>query len=332
MEVARSPMAIPSQTQAAEVAPPGARDAADGFSQVSTRDLAVRDDFEVGAVFVDKRPRGEAVVVVFRGVCARRAEVGRALPRRPEDTFLGREASAATAAATAAEPPAFGAARREARVVREGAAGDEEELVHFSRGLGSERRAPRASGKWLSQLVKSSVFAQNLSSLQAGEAKRPPTPKVVNQRALARNSQLALYASRGRAMSVDTYTSIRITHNTNYPQQNTPSGTREHLSGEETTGAARSADANRPPAHVSAAAPWQPSPTNPWSDATNEANASKSSAESHPSNTRPPSTSKEYSYHETSGSAECRSYMCSGCKLKCQADSGRHRDQRPSVA
>ena len=39
MEVARSPttpMAIP---RAAGVAPPGARDAADGFSQVSTRDL-----------------------------------------------------------------------------------------------------------------------------------------------------------------------------------------------------------------------------------------------------------------------------------------------------
>ena len=39
MEVARSNMAIPSQTRAAQVAPPGARDAADGFSQISTRDL-----------------------------------------------------------------------------------------------------------------------------------------------------------------------------------------------------------------------------------------------------------------------------------------------------
>ena len=39
MEVARSPVAIPRTTEAAQVAPPGARDAADGFSQVSTRDL-----------------------------------------------------------------------------------------------------------------------------------------------------------------------------------------------------------------------------------------------------------------------------------------------------
>jgi hypothetical protein len=62
--------------------------------------------------------------------------------------------------------------------------------------------------------------------------------------------------------SASVRTNIRA-HNNPYPQQNTPSGTREHLSAEETTGAARSAAANRPPAHVSAAAPWQPSPTNP---------------------------------------------------------------------
>ena len=39
MEVARSPVAIPGSHEAAEVAPPGARDAAGGFSQISTRDL-----------------------------------------------------------------------------------------------------------------------------------------------------------------------------------------------------------------------------------------------------------------------------------------------------
>ena len=70
MEVARSPatpMAIP---QASQVAPPGARDAADGFSQVSTRDL---------------KPSVE---------------------------------------------PSASASCREASVVAEGAAGDEEESVH----------------------------------------------------------------------------------------------------------------------------------------------------------------------------------------------------------
>ena len=39
MEVARSPVAPVAMPSAAQVAPPGARDAADGFSQVSTRDL-----------------------------------------------------------------------------------------------------------------------------------------------------------------------------------------------------------------------------------------------------------------------------------------------------
>ena len=39
MEVARSPVAPVAMPSAAQVAPPGARDAADGFSQISTRDL-----------------------------------------------------------------------------------------------------------------------------------------------------------------------------------------------------------------------------------------------------------------------------------------------------
>ena len=131
MEVARSPVAPVAIPSASQVAPPGARDAADGFSQISTRDL------------------------------------------KP----------------SAATPP--------------------------------ERRAPRASGKWLSQLVKSSVFAQNSLSLRTGEAKRPPTRTVVAS-ALARDSQLALFASRGRVMSVHLYEEYTNLHTIPITRSKTP--------------------------------------------------------------------------------------------------------------
>ena len=69
------------------------------------------------------------MVVLSRRVGARRAEVGRALPRRAQDALFRRQRATAAAAAAAAEASAS-ASCREASVVAEGAAGDEEESVH----------------------------------------------------------------------------------------------------------------------------------------------------------------------------------------------------------
>ena len=127
MEVARSPVAPVAIPSAAQVAPPGARDAADGFSQVSTRDL------KPSAATMPAAAAAQTTVA---------------------------EPAATPPVATEMKPPAPPSA-------------------NGSTAAGS----PADSGKKLSQLVKSSIFAQNSSSLQAGEAKRLPTPKAVNQRA-----------------------------------------------------------------------------------------------------------------------------------------------------
>jgi hypothetical protein len=128
-------------------------------------------------------------------------------------------------------------------------------------------REREASSTWiweklLSQLLKSSVFAQNSLSLRSGESLRPPTRKCRRQRARSKFPACPICPSRQSYIGL-VLGLYKSTHNTSYPQQNTPSGTREHLSAEETTGADRSAAANRPPAHVSDPSPWQPSPTRP---------------------------------------------------------------------
>ena len=100
-------------------------------------------------------------------------------------------------------------------------------------GPGLVRASSTCAGKWLSQLVKSSIFAQYSSSLQAGEAKRPLRLKLSTS-ALARKSLLTLFASRGRARSalssVFTNHTIPITRSrtpprapaSTYPQKKRP--------------------------------------------------------------------------------------------------------------
>ncbi len=97
-----------------------------------------------------------------------------------------------------------------------------------SRVLGSERRAQIESGKWLSQLVKSSVFDQiGKCYAQVRPYDRPPGPIVAS--AIDAAFSLGTLSHLPFPMRLDTSDGApSIQHY--YPQQNTPSGTREHLS------------------------------------------------------------------------------------------------------
>ena len=154
MEVARSastPMAIP---QASQVAPPGARDAADGFSQVSTRDLkpSVATPPAAGAsqttVAEPAPPPVEAGQAKPPPQGGANGSTAAGSPSAPNSEKAPPAAVAAPldAAATAAEPP-----KRAPLVAAP--------LLDPPRTY--EKDAKTILWETLSQLVKSSVFDQN---------------------------------------------------------------------------------------------------------------------------------------------------------------------------
>jgi hypothetical protein len=190
MEVARSastPMAIP---QASQVAPPGARDAADGFSQVSTRDLKPS---------VATPPAAGASQTTVAEPAPPPVEAGQAKPP-PQGGANGSTAAGwgSRASSVSARSP-----RGRQTALRPGLGCPRGSLHRYMTGpgLGSERRAPLGSGKNCSHSSSSRLFSLKIRYryAQVRACDRQRVNVVAN--ALARNSQLAQYAPVGRAIS-----------------------------------------------------------------------------------------------------------------------------------